>query len=1552
MSKIREALLNKVTKTKPNDKELFGNEERRFGEDFEKFSVFRVDSPIDVFVTTFKYEKLELKFDSKKDATERSFMIMMELEEMLKDEADTPIYLQNLISIVKGNDLKIFSAKLNFKQRQVAKVEEENSFSLPKDYLQLQKIGRLLKRTEIRDCYMTQQAIGQIKNKDKKKLFKPNLFRDQYVVIESKNKVNAAIEKEKELKAKGMNMKKVLAWPEKKELNKYNIRLRFEEMKSDRQRAIYISSIPFAMNLKNHAVVQRVLHIDPNKKLKINVLKTIWKVKHAEYFYNNYLKPFFRDPNSCKELVAYNETLKNRIKNYLKVNYPNLYDSQYDPNNRYNFHDNSHLLFKKPAQEATAAELEISKTQFATTLYKAEYSYPSQAEVLKSKKRIHLKSPFEELDYNFNFNPTVFGDFLHTFESEPRSVNIQDSTKEAFIRYIIKNSKLILSLNKLVIKNVFTHRACPLEESEIDNLLFTVQTSVEKGNAHAESTTIIDEVDTNYISFDMDNSLKVDVNGLDNIRFKLVNAISDKVLVDTILQLHTKIDTVYLENTFFQEIEFDYKGQKIQGVIQFILVFVPRNLEIAHFTLNKLLIETNFERFMEILKNSNTYKPYRQNFFSEKYLKVKSTNPTNDYFYYLNNNLKKRFSFVTKQENLFCKSNIASDLETYRAFFKVLLNKDNLAADILQDTVVKLEKGEKLGVNLFYDMDMHVLSLLSPQSRLMLHWMIYDHFHKSFVSSHVSSATQGYHHLMIIELTKHLKELFESEYNYLQSEQKYLVYKLTFDVYLMFDNNSFNGKSYQIHFSKHHIPIIIKYVQLNSNSLKDDDVRFLVVNQIISSQYMRNYTSTNHLMYVDGMIVYFKILFKNLYTDFYRIFTNKMLNFDALLARVFMNSYADYFDSINYNTYNDLKFTLQSVFMVQNSYHKLFERLGKIKMSFGSLFDILFALQALVSSSDLFSELPAHKFTATIEQAFRRESYNLKDSLKKVLKLLDYLYDQNFIEKDFNFFEDIIQNKHDNKIASYKNLMLNIKTLGITSEIVKDIIDKEIVKNDVFALRALAIYRKEKYNTSKSMKDSQDEPDEPESARDLIDEDIYFEIAEDFEDDIREDIDGLQKKQLFKYTGCLIYLHNLDYNLIEDNMGSVKLQADFNNILELNVDEMSEFSIKYLKAPEMVQMEMFNDLSNLTGDKKVSLMRLLIIIICSYSENHAEILENLTYLATKLTEIIYGGSVRGLFNEAIMYIIDEVYNLTPMTYFADFMHNLIENHTSDFYCHIKTARLTLESDIIDISQICIKHFASNTFLSKKPNLIFNDTFCKDIEIIISNLIQEGQIKPDFSKFTLFLEVSAQKKPKYYSIPFKISFVPETKIFCKRRDPLYFENEISDQNLMDSRALEQFYRNSPFCFFNTYTSLKLPINFLDLQLVLKFRTRKEVFLTVTLTFTERDNIRTCSNLMPWYFKNPDADRLVKFAKQYLNIELYYTYFFMSLGELYKYVSVIITEQLEADDIFRFVKLNNEKHSFTNVKNKDVMADAQLFDLAAFEEAVKNKEPYIINVNYKV
>lgn len=75
----------------------------------------------------------------------------------------------------------------------------------------------------------------------------------------------------------------------------------------------------------------------------------------------------------------------------------------------------------------------------------------------------------------------------------------------------------------------------------------------------------------------------------------------------------------------FYPFHFDYKGIEINAVLNFILVVMPRNLEVAHTVLNQNLIDTNFERFGYLLQNIKTYSDFQKKFFDLKYLEIKNT---------------------------------------------------------------------------------------------------------------------------------------------------------------------------------------------------------------------------------------------------------------------------------------------------------------------------------------------------------------------------------------------------------------------------------------------------------------------------------------------------------------------------------------------------------------------------------------------------------------------------------------------------------------------------------------------------------------------------------------------------------------------------------------------------------------------------------------------------------------------------------------------------------------------------------------------------------------
>lgn len=1547
---MKDALLKKVTNTKINEGEILQREEQRFNSDIGKQAIYPVESPIQLVIQEYKLEQLSFVPDSAQSAIDLGFLLLHEIFNMLQDESSTDIRLQNIIAILKGQNMKIFKSKLMTRVRQIAVAESESRFSLPKDNVQLQKIGRIFKMNEVRDCYMTQEEFGQIKNKDKHKIFKPNRFADQYVSLESKVKVQAMLSQHKELKSKGIYIQKPLVWPDKRDLSKASIRLSLEDRKTGRQRAIYIMSLPYAINLKNHTILQRILNQDPNKKAKINVLKSIWKVKQAETFYNSFLKPFIRNVSVSKEFGNRNEMLKIQVKNFLKEKFPNMYDSNLGTDKKYTFADNRHYSFKRVSKEEINVDLEVSKHLFATTLAKPEYELPALSEILKNKKQLHLKSQFEKINSVLSGDPSQLKQFLDSYQPVIRASNATDNNKSNFVSIVLKNSRLVLHFRKLVILNLVEKLDNDLKDSDINELIFLVECGIEKGNLKTSSPSLVNEIHDSYLSFDIDASMKVNLVGLQNLRFKVENSLDQSVLVDTVINLHEEVDFIDLENPLFKEVELNYKGCTVNSVLHCVLVLIPKNLEIAHLTLNPDLIDVNFDRFMDIYKKAQNYKEYRNNFFPEKYFNSKASSQNSDYLYFLNNMIIKDTPYHNHQQNLLCNTQQIDDFQTLAFILANMIGKSYKFSELVKLTVSQVKNRDKEKINHFFELTMHTLSCFSPASRFFMHKIIFDNFNKQFINVRPIVDYLAFHEPMIKGLTEEINVFLSGPFDYLKPDQKHLIHKLVFNTYLLFENNVLENNNCPISFSKNHILIVINYVAINHRELSEEQLQIIIINQIFSNQNMGNYTMDNQLMYIDSMILYFKVLLKKIYPDFYRKIVSQMMSFDAILAKAFLNSYASYFETINYNRYNDLKYVFQSIFYIFDESFQFLQKLKDTGIAFGSLFDIIFFMQALVSNFHLFDDLSPNKFSSLIETIIRKEAKNLRGVLNKIVKYLGFVSDQNFAKKEYMFFKSTIAIEHENRSVAYKNLMLNLRTLKISSQTVKEIIEKELLKNDAFCLRVLTLY-KTKQNSSFKTKSKAEEDEDEVRIPNLIQEDAYFEIANDFEYNATEHLDNVPKKKIINYNGSLMYLHNLDYKLIENNFGNIGIRANFNNIEEINREELSKILNKYVKVSDELSREIYEDMLTISSSERVSLTKLITVLICSHTENHAEILENLIFFAQSLTNIIFTNS-KGIFNEVIMYIIDEVYNLVPFTYFSDFMHNLIENHNETNYCRVKSASIILESDVIDVTQTCVKHFITNTYLSGKPALSFGDIFCKDLALIMADIAAFEDLEPELDKFYLYLEVECQQKLQFHTIPFKITLNPETRVFSSRADPLYFEKETSVANVMDDKVLAHYFKNSPFCFYNEFTSLKLPVNYLNMPLVFNLKAKKAKFFTINVKFVMNSNAKPSSNLTRWKFRNPDTDVLVNFAKNTVNVEVDHTSFFLPLGSLYNLVTNLALDKLEEEDMFKFIKLNAERQTFVTSKNKDAAPETYLFDLVAVEEAIKTSSTCMFTVSIKV
>ena len=1179
----------------------------------------------------------------------------------------------------------------------------------------------------------------------------------------------------------------------------------------------------------------------------------------------------------------------------------------------------------------------------ATKIDKKGFMLPEQSEVSRLKGEKLFQSPFERrASKQRAFTAVEFANWMDAQREPRRQNNITLPEKEKFIKYIVKNSKMLLKFNKIVIRNIFNEIDSELKDNA-EQLLLQVETYVENGNVKSKSLTFVSEVDPAFLVFDMQNSLKVDLNSLGHLRFKLTDAAEDKVLCDQRLNLQDNVDNLYLENLFFEGFELDYKGQKLKGALGFALVFLPRNLEIAHMTLNRALLDANFERFGEIMDQCEDYAEYRKSFFPWEYLQAKAEKMNYDYFFDFNNNLGKSNVIILRQENVLTHSYLPGSFEQLKGQLRRLVEEEITPGEGLLEITEASERKARLGECLLFDMFLKSVNLVSCGERMLINGFLFHYQNEAFFEPAFDANTSGFQQPMIGHLNKALRKYLGRHFAFLQSDEKFLSYKLTMQIYLAFENNTLEGKAYPIAFSKSFIPLIIKTIQLNSPDLDDEQLYLLCANRCLNMLPLARYSKEGQRVYIDDQVIYFKLLMKTFYADSYILLLRYGVSFDAVLHKHFGNGFAYLLDTLYLNMFCDFKELLRVMFIMRGDIANI-ERFEETGFTLSSILDILFLIQVLCSDMDyLKNALSPENLADQIERLVVKQSYNLKESFVKIVELLDYLCEEDFRLNDFMYMKSLIHKQREVKLNAYRNFSLNLKLLRLPRSSVEAMIDKELYKDEIFSTRAQALF---------FSKEAQEEgvDDTLVHKEDYIKEDIYFEIAEDFEPEY--DLEQLQRKQLSSAEDAMIFLNNLDRELTKKlQTGTIKRDT-LQTIKELNIEPLFAILTDYFKIGETVKYELYHDMRKMFDTEKISIFRLAVAVACSFSESQGEITKALIHLGRRVTELFFPEEKSEIADEVAKLIVSDVYLFSGVSSLSFFVQNAVECSLGRGYVHVKSAQMNLFNEIIDISEICAKHLFTNTFVTGKSQILFKEDFCRDVELVFEDLIETQQFtSQDTNRFDVLLEIIHGEEIDQFVIPFKVNLQQEKPhVFCKLNTPISIRKQLGRHSLLPAYILKHQILQCPLFAYRSLTCLRVPLDFQKTNFQFRFQRKKETFLTATVKFEPGVNDRSCSNLMPWQYTADKLGSLLKFTQNELSLTISSYFFFLSVDSFYEMLSINVTELLHAEDVFKFVKLNSKKRSYSTLKGKNIEPNGQFFELRDYESAIRDKKPLTVLINF--
>lgn len=1526
-----------VSKPLNKEEELIAKEVE-FREIIANVDLIKNEAPLNIFFKTFKFQiaRNDQKLTEAVDQ-EMAIFTSIKFQKMIENKEKVDSFIKNIFQILGKKKMKAFRSEMSKKASKIESISEPYKFEMPSNPIYIQKEGKLLKGVLLRLCFCTSDVFGQIKDAKKHDIVKPVSFKNQSICVETKETV------EEQLKNVKNKDEGYLKWADKSELQNFKFRLFLIDKTTKKKTFLYVEESQTASLFKNQIVYKRIIDVDPRIKNKIKVLKNLWNIKRSQLFYQNHLKKFLSNVETNNIILQETEFYKVEFKRYLALNFPVLHQSNYNPVNVINIDKAQELSILQDVEEMS----EDVKKEFLTLINPKIDEMPDQNQITEQKMRIYLKSPFELIVPPKTSFENIAKDLIEKSEPKCKPSKFANPLSKPNFDLIFSNCKLLLTLDKLIVENILNKESFTQKIAEYDKIVYEVVISATNSPIISKSTSIINNTGLSFITIDFQNSLKIEPSEFQSINVSIINRQTSQIVHESTFSLKLEFDNLSFKNCIFHDIELPIFGKKTQSLLCFSLVLIPRNLETGVCILNQELLLANIRHFPQLIKKSENYHDFTKLFLNEKYtekVRIKEL----DFLSFLNFHLPFSIQHLSLQESLFFKSFMVSKFGEFKILLRRLLDHETFPREILLYGIIQSNRIPKLESNLFFDFFARSLELLSFQERLLVHKINFTLKYHHFIQfSPFGSAGVKYQKVKVLEINEAFNNYIQQN-QFLNENERQCIYQIVMEVYLTFENNKISGKNYRINFLTEYIPMIAACVVVNLKELPIEYIKTIAINSILSTINISSYSQTNNIIYLDSLAIFLKIIFLNLYPEKYHLLTKFMVQFESKFMRYFANSFASIVPVIYFTIYQDFKEIFQMIFLIKNKQSNFLENLSKIGVQFGGLIDVVFLTHVLIKNYETLSKFKDHSnFDEKLDFFILREASESQKSLLKILEIVDLLYEQDFLFKDFEYHKSNLTSRQESLIPNVTNLTLNIRSLGISSNKIRQVISKWIDKNETFAIRAMSLLNDQKVKTDESSNDSSSHF-LADLSLDQINRDIYFEILSKEQLDFHEDEDS-SKETISRQTVSFIYLNDLHFQLINSMFFGLESKANLNNIFELKFSDVKDLFLSEFDVKSDITIEIFQDITNIVKSKTIPLLRLLIYIIICRDYDLNGMMDDLIWLAQSITSIFFPDKKNQVLIEAIHVIFEEFFNLSPVTLTPTNIRNSV-SQIAGLYTGIKSASIDIGREIINLTNLCTQHFCSNSFLHQKPSLFFGKHFCDDLAKILTELKKSHSLPKKFDFFELCLQIFNRGQLQMHNFAFRVGFDQKTRVICQHLHNIFIEEEFNSRSLVPTSIITHFFKHSSLCLPNNIQPQLLDLAYKNLTIDFVL-IHQDIKLTVKTTFEESPYLlNPVTRTAEWSFNVKDQPLENKIEMKMVQISVHVTEYFMPIYQMVALIVQKSKEMLSANDFFPFLRVFTKQFEVLTSSGKTIPKNACLDDIPDLSSASQTVRHLSFNVKF--
>lgn len=260
--------------------------------------------------------------------------------------------------------------------------------------------------------------------------------------------------------------------------------------------------------------------------------------------------------------------------------------------------------------------------EFATKIAPDPYVKSDLNSVIASKNLVEKPSNFSKIKQGTQLDLNEFLQFVENFSLEGSNSPAPPPKFPKLLEYIAANCQLMLKLDQLIVENHYTDplnnwTQLDLEElSSLEVLLF-----LPKSKLNFLSYAYLSHVTPKFLRFDLQNDLRLDLEGLRSVSFQLFSVSQGRTIFEDQIDFNRLIDEIVFQKQCFYNFSFRFREKAFNALLQAKVLFLPRTAEVAHLLLNPQLIALNASNFKAISEKCKDYSLFRKDFYREEYLR-------------------------------------------------------------------------------------------------------------------------------------------------------------------------------------------------------------------------------------------------------------------------------------------------------------------------------------------------------------------------------------------------------------------------------------------------------------------------------------------------------------------------------------------------------------------------------------------------------------------------------------------------------------------------------------------------------------------------------------------------------------------------------------------------------------------------------------------------------------------------------------------------------------------------------------------------------------------